>query len=62
MTCPPVGTIQNGKPNSSLAIFGSVVLFTCDEGFWFSNIQESSLVSKCLNTREWSRGIPDCQR
>ena len=56
VTCPPVPTVSHASSNTTLAISLTVVEIHCDEGYWFS-IRNTSTIITCLDTGFWSQHV-----
>ena len=49
ITCPPTPLVYHLVPNTTSAIYGTVVLYTCEENYM--KISESALMeTKCLGS------------
>ncbi|XP_052275320.1 sushi, von Willebrand factor type A, EGF and pentraxin domain-containing protein 1-like [Dreissena polymorpha] len=56
--CGPLPQLLNGSVSADSSIFGSVALFTCDEGFTLFG----SNLSVCSNNSNWNYTGQTCQR
>ena len=52
--CPDLGSIENGARSTSSRSFGTVVAFSCDEGYRLIGEQ-------CRTDRTWSENLPFCE-
>ena len=60
VTCPPAPVSLHSIQNSTEALYGSVVLYKCQTGFWFKNKHTLEDTSMCLENNTWSNTIEDC--
>jgi hypothetical protein len=59
LTCPTVPVITNAWSNSTNAIYGTVVNYTCKKGHIFPNNASRALI-KCTDNGNWSEALHNC--
>lgn len=58
ITCPPAPVVRHTARNSSNALYGTVIEYTTDTGWWFTNHHLVHLIT-CLSNGSWSNEMPD---
>ena len=59
VTCPPVPDHSEASPNTTKAVFGTYVKYTCSTGKWFlGNLLEKVIM--CNDSGIWNDSVPAC--
>ena len=59
ITCPPSPKLQNGTANTSLALYGTVVGYTCLYGYQFLDEMTTQHI-QCTEDGNWTKEPADC--
>ena len=60
ITCPPVPQVAFAEFDTNIAIYGTVVKYTCDRGYQFPSNSSVEHI-ECLETGAWNRTLPPCE-
>ncbi len=58
--CPPMPLVDNASTNTTLAMLGTHVLYSCHQGTWFPDHTLTSVIV-CMDTVLWSSHPENCQ-
>ena len=61
ITCPPASPSAHSAINTTLATFGTNVLYECELGFWFKEAKSYKKMTTCKDDHHWSNTVPDCE-
>ena len=51
-TCSALPPVPHSTPNTTRAVVGTAVAYTCDYGYWFPD-HNVTLSTTCTEAREW---------
>ena len=63
-SCPPVPVVDNAFPDTTDALYGSVVTYTCNPGYTFYNENQQTSLQKSITCGEdeiWIGNITLCE-
>lgn len=61
LTCPPIPHVGESIVNTSIATYGTFVLYKCKPGHHFPSNNETEAVITCEDNALWSEKVEDCQ-
>ena len=61
LTCPPAPIVAQSTMNTSLALYGTVIEYTCAYGNWFPDHNHSTVI-KCAESGNWTKYPDNCAR
>lgn len=48
-------------PNSSLAVYGTVLEYTCMSGYKFPGTNSTTMGIECMENEQWNDTLPNCE-
>ena len=61
ITCHEASEIAHGSRDNVIAVYGSVITYTCNYGYRFPSNDNTEWPIECLHTRFWNDTVEDCE-